>query len=279
MIKRFIKGNTQFVMWHLFRCAPFEIIAILLLSAAFLIFQVMSLWLIISWFGGEVLQPVKEVFGFESESNVYPVIAAICLVMASLMYLLAKLLTVNSIDKSIKKIEGRIPTGIVSPSSYKSLSKLMLALVDSLVPLVFILAVCIYWVALLPFLAPFIFLVLILIYFNFKKLIEYASKAVHRKVIIKKGTMYVGGEDHAALRKVMLLPAYINVSIYLIIGCLINITAVFSGEYTLENDTLNILLIITAVAIFRLKSFVGLVIKIGAHRRSTEKIIKILRLD
>lgn len=271
------KGNMSFLAFLLLKKAPSRLIFVVLLKVLFIAFQVFSLWVIVPWITGHVRPAVKDLVGVNAGSYIYPFLSALSLLLAGATTVLSRKITLDCIDLIIIDVEIFDKKKEILRSSYKSLLKLLLAIVDSCIPFIFILLVCFYWVVCAPLAAPAIFTTLFLVILYFKKTVK---KSIDVNSLGEKNIeveSYLMTEEYERLRRVLLFPMYVTFVTYLVMGVLICFLAIFVKNYTGDTANLRILLILTALAILRLRSFVGIVAKIGSYYRPVAPILKLLR--
>jgi hypothetical protein len=274
-LKTLYKGNLSYLYFLLLRLAPLRLIWVFLFKVLFILFQVSAISLIVSWYRGHIPDLLVTWIAVPTESNVYPGVSASLLVFASFCSLLARKLSLSSILKVEKYIEERIGETL-KPSTYKSIVKVLLSMIDLLVPLVFIAAVSIVWLVLYPVsLVPVLFFVFIFVLVM--KRTALISIGVMKKDGGRSDAEYISSGEHDKFFRILMLPQYLNFAIYLLMAALIFVLAVFIKNYFVYSHQLMILSIVTALAVLRLKSFLGIIVRIGAYYRSIADTVKLLK--
>ena len=259
----------------MFRLAPLGIIASFFLKGLFMLFQVSAIWILISWISGTMMPEIIDVVQLNVTSYLYPIFAGCLLTLASIFAFFSKWFALKSIKKLERHVVNLASGKEVSVSDFRNISKLMLAVIDSLVPFIFILCVLIAWSTKVYELLPLFFIVLLSLAFLFRVGIRYARRIF--KTTIEKADKYeyFDSEEHKKFHKILMIPHYIALVIFI----LISIAMVIASIWVSSSDNLisfGFLPIATAIAILQFKSFVGLIVRIGVYSENADRVCRFL---
>lgn len=278
-MKSLLKGNIFFMVRLLIKKNPFAVPSVILLKMMFILFQVSSIWLLISWIGGNVIPIAKNFLGVGSSSFIYPVISSCLFILSAVALAFSRyvgLQCIGNLELFVSSIAGGDKVTI---SDYKSLTKLLLAIIDALTPLFFMLCVIIAWAIIYPLLIPFIFFLFVMMLLLVRKGVGFSAKKLKSTLPKVGANEYIGSGQYVLFRSILMLPQYIIVVVYSAIAIFLIIFSVFIKNYFEEGSVhgLSFLLVVTALAFLQMKSFVTVLVKLGAYNSSAAKIAKLLK--
>jgi len=277
-LKSFLNNRVIYLFYLLVSLAGFRVALSLITKATFIGFQVLALWLTISWLSGTVLPSVKELLEFDDASIVYPVISGVLLFLASLASFVSRLIALQSINKLEDYIFGAINREDVLVSDYRNITKLLLALMDALIPLTLIIVVLIAWLVKLPELMPLLTLLVVLISLLLRVGARFSRTRFKYPVKRAKNIEYIGSDEHQKFYRILMLPQYLSLATYGLISVAM-VGIVISTQYMSVggNVGLGLLPIATALALLQFKSFVGLLVRLGVYSGSAYRVANLIR--
>jgi len=259
------------VLVALLRTSPLFLFISLLLKLSFLVLQVGSIWVIIMWVSGKVEPMLVDLIGVPPVSIIYPIVGGVGLVLSAILSLFSKMTAL----KAIYRFEGRVSEWgqskevKLSIGDFRNIVKLMLGLVDVLVPVLLIVLVVTAWIALLPYISIFFALLLLGGVYLLRKGVIISARLYRPGRRIRLYSEYVGSDEHDRFYNILLLPQYISVAIFGAVSLLIVFSVVMVKLHVTDSSGfLGILTIATAMAILQMRSFVSVIVRAGAFNKS-----------
>jgi hypothetical protein len=263
----------------LFRTSPFFVLASMFFKGLFLLTQVVSLMLIIGWAMGSVRAVIVEVIGVPPESVLFPCIGAAGFVLSTLFSLFSKQCALKATSAFETHILGKFDPNDHSLSSgdLNSIVKLMISIVDSVVPIVLILGVSVAWAVVKPYSVLIILILMSLMFWIIKKGIRFSSKRFRLKMIRPDIKDYVESDQHERFYGILLTSHYISIGMTIIISISLVISLVTAKEFLDFNSGYAArLLLVTGVAFLQARSFVGIIMRTGAYNKSLVTVHNIM---
>lgn len=275
---RFFDNTAVYLLWLLLRQAHISIFFAVAFKGLFILFQVSAIWIMISWVSGAMLPLVKGLLHLNDSSYVYLSIGWALLVFSSVAAFFSRWLALNGIKKLERYVSEKIKGKGLVVSDYRNLTKMMLGLIDAFVPAIFIGVVLAAWLIQMPeLLLPFIVLV-ILVGLFFRKGVRFSASKFKRAGGRIDPKRYIGSDDHQHFYQILMVSQYISLAIYTLIATSIVAALIFIQTFSESLLSLGILPIATAVAILQLKSFVGLLVRLGAYASNASRIAQLVKL-
>lgn len=278
-MKSILKGNVFFLVRLLLKLNPVSIFFVLGLKASFILFQVSSIWVLVSWIGGSVVQVIQDFVGSPSSSYVYPAMSAFFLVFAAISAALSRYVGLKCVSKVELCVNSVAKEGDVTVADYKNLTKLLLSMMDALIPSLFILVVVIIWGFIYPMIIPLICVLLVFLLQFFRRGVGVSAKKLKPLLSKVKAVDYVHSEQRLRFYSILMLPQYVIIAIYTLIAFFVLFLSVAVRSY-LDGGSihdLGLLLIVSALALMQLKSFVTVLVRSGAYNSSAVKIASLLK--
>jgi hypothetical protein len=274
-MKKLLNNSTFYFFRLMFRLAPVGVVGSVILKGVFILLQISAIWIMISWISGVMLPGVKGIVQLEVSSYIYPIISGCLLVLASLTAFCSKWLALKSIKRLEQHVAELTRGKDLLVSDYRNLSKLLLALIDSLVPFVFIFSVLFAWAVVVHELIPLFFISLVAVALLFRIGIRY-SRGVF-KTTVKKVNIddYFGSDEHKKFHQILMVPHYISLTIFILISIAMVIVAI-SLRSSDNLISFGFLPVATALAILQFKSFVGLLVRIGVYSENAIRITRFI---
>ena len=272
----FTRSSIAQLVVIMVKLAPLRMLVTISLKGMFLVCQVSAVWIMISWVAGSVLPAAESVLGASTESWLYPVLAGTLLIFAAVCSCAGRAVSLTGIKKVEYFILNNTKSDQLLVGDFRNLTKLLLAVTDSLVPMCFILAVILAWVIVIPTLAlPLAGLGLGILIF-FRRSTKFSAsqfKPGTRTASLKE---YVGSDEHEKFYKILMLPQYIAVVSYTFMAVALVIVVISIRSLASSNIELGLLPIASAVAILQFRAFIGLLVKFGAYTRNAAKIASLI---
>lgn len=259
----------------MFGLAPIGIISSVFLKGLFLLFQISAIWLMLSWISGTIMPEILDIVQHNVTSYLYPIFAGCILILGSFAAFFSKLFALNSIKKLEKHISQLTQGKDILVSDYRNVTKLMLVLIDSLVPFIFIISVLFVWTLKVNELVPLFFICTISLAFLFRTGIRYARGIF--KAAVKKIDKYeyFGSDEHKKFHQILMAPSYISLVIFILISIVMIVAAIWLSSSS-NLISFGFLPIATAIAILQFKSFVGLIVRIGVYSENANRVSRFL---
>lgn len=271
------KNNLFGLLGLLFRQAFFRVLGALAFKLYFILFQVASVWVIISWLNGSVIDVVQQLVGQDVTSFIYPLLASASLILAALCGFAARALGISSIKKVEVYVSKEVVAGNLLASDYRNMCKLLLALIEALVPALFIISVAFSWVFFYPILLVPIISLVALVLFVFVKGVRLSEGNFSTNGKRTKPEDYIGSDEYKRFYRVLMVPQYFSIIIYILMSVGILGVAYSIRNFSFDEFDLSILPIVSALALLQLKSFIGLLVRFGAYYRNAKKALLLMK--
>lgn len=245
----------------------------------FIAMQVLSVWFIFGWVGGDVNEHVLSVVGLPAASYVYLCIGAAGFIVSTVSSFLSKICALKATLKFESFVVERsffleVP---VTKGDLKSIVKLLISVLDVIVPLGVIFTVSVLWVLITPYaLVLFVFVLLSGVWI-LKKSVGFSAKRYKCVVMRGKLDRYLGSEEHLGFYKILLLPNYITLVLMSVMAVSIVLSIIAAKVYSdLHGASVGHMAILTGVALLQIKSFNGIILRAGAYNKSIAVIYGVL---
>lgn len=276
------KGKIVHILSILIKSSPQSVFFSMLFKALFLITQVASIGLIMSWALGHVKPFLVDIVGNDIDSIIYPSIGAFGFVASSVFSFFSKYFALKSTYNLEKKIIDRLvysDTKLI-PGNLKNVVKLMLAIVDNVVPIILLLGVSLVWAYIVPYSIIFVFLLLVAWLWILRRGVGISAKRYAGKRSRISVEEYIESEEHAQFYKILILPNYIFILLLFIISVSLVFTLSIAKSVIIDSSGVSTyLILLTGIAIIQTKSFVGIVLRVGAYNKSLICVDKVLSYD
>jgi len=262
----------------LFRVSPAQVILSMFFKVAFLATQLGSIWLTFYWVAGSIPTALVSSSGISPESNVWAFIGAGGLFLSSLISLMSKALALKATFRFEKVIleSGRIEEVSLLPGDLKNGVKVLLSLIDVTVPILLIVSLVVFWAIVNPYSILVIVALFFIGVFALKRGVNFSAGKYVRTGKRARITEYLESDEHNAFYKIMMLPSYISAVTFATISVSI-IASVLLAKEILASGSLYVdfILIATAITFLQMRSFVGVIQRLGAYKPSLSKLNKI----
>lgn len=264
---------------YFFRTAPLLFLASLGCRLFFILLQMASLWIIFSWVSGSVNAYFLEIVGQSADSYIYPGIGAAGLIGSTCFSLLSKMLALESTCKFEAKVVERnsslnLP---LTKGDLKNIVKLMISVLDIIIPLMLIVVVACLWTAITPYTLLIFSLVLFIGVWTSKKGVKFSANSFKNITATGQLNEYIGGHEHRRFYKILLLPHYVSLVIISMVAISVALSLVATKIYFNSHGmSIGHMAIITGVAFLQMKSFAGIIVRAGAYNKSLSAIHKII---
>lgn len=273
------KSKLVPVLVSFVKAAPILVTASMGFRFLFIAMQVASIWFIFGWVGGHVNTHVVSYVGVPSESYIYPCIGAIGFVCSTVFSLFSKVCALKATFKfECIVIEKCIANkSVMTKGDLKNIVKLMISVLDIVIPIGLIVVVSILW----AFITPYSLMIFILIVFSVLWLLKRGVifSAKRYKPISKRNNLdsYIGSEEHIGFYKILLLPNYIALALMAIVAVSIVLSLIATKLYFASHGShVGYMAILTGVAFLQLKSFSSIILRTGAYNKSLAAVHDIL---
>ncbi len=275
-MKKLLKNSTFYLFRLMFRLAHTGVIGAIIFKGVFILLQVIAVWMMISWISGSMLPAVKDIVQLDDSSYVYLAIAWLVMVSSSVSAFFSRWLALRSIRRlEIHIFELTQGSGLVV-SDYRNLSKVMLAITDAFVPIIFICGVSLVWLVKIPeLMLPFMVLVILLALF-FRKVVRFSAFTFKNKGRRVKPEEYIGSNEHQNFYQILMVSQYISLAIYTLIATGIVATLVLIHSFSNNLLNLGLLPVATALALLQFKSFVSLLVRLGAYASNASRVARLV---
>jgi len=245
----------------------------------FIAMQVLSIWFIFGWVGGSVNGHVLGIIGLPASSYVYPCIGAAGFIASTVFSLLSKICALKATLKfeQVVVLKSIALEAIVTKGDLKNIVKLLISVLDIVVPLGLIFAVSVLWVIITPY------TLILLVFFLFsgvwflKKGVGFSAKRYKPVTVRNKLDSYLGSEEHLGFYKILLLPNYIMLVLIAVIAVSIVLSIIATKIYfDLYGASVGHMAILTGVALLQIKSFNSIILRAGAYNKSITVINGVL---
>lgn len=273
------KGNVAFLIQLIIKLNPFGIACAVFFKACFILFQVISIWTLISWFSGAVVPQLQNIVGVSSDSYAYPALASLALIMASISNALSRYLGLKCVLKVEVLLERCSEGTDIRASDYKGVAKLLLALMDSLIPMLFILVIALFWLLLYPYAIPVVLLLFFLLLKLFKRAVAFSARRMKPLATRSTGVDYLNSAEHRHFHGILMIPQYITIVVYSFMALGVLLFSIFVKGY-MGGDVdswLGLLMIITAIAFIQFRSFISVAVRMGAYNSIALRVVPLLK--
>ena len=236
-----------------------------LFKSMFITAQAASLWLLIGWARGALPDFVVRLHIIEDESALYPFFCSLVFIASAFFSLFSKFLCIRSVQNLEADLFFRINTDFPSSSEWRNVAKLMISIVDSVIPLLLMIIVLSAWVVIFPVLfLPILFALLILLAIPAAG-VKLTKKAFNmpRKRVNKDS--YLGSPEYARFYRLLINPQIITVGVYGVVAIVVSLVAYLMKTYPVEIDGIEALPLITIIAFLQMKSMIGLIVRWGVY--------------
>ncbi len=274
MLSRAIGNNLYPLVRQLFLSSFGLILLSLFFRFTFSILQVVAIWVLIYWVNGNVPQSLLEATNIEQDSLVFPVACSLFLMLSAGASFLSKILAI----RAVKKFEENLcnDAAKVNFGDYWSVAKLLLSVVDAIIPVLFVIVVVILWSLEYPWMMAVALLLVFLGVWLLKKGVTYASPFYAINPNKNKGN-YLCSAERTRFYKILMVPQYISMVASMGVLLLLVASVMVSKLYIPVGDAYHsLLIIVTIMSLIQLKSFVGLVVKMGAYNKNVKNLVKSL---
>jgi len=272
------RQSVLFWMWFILCRSPLSIFLSLFARICFISFQAIAILILIGWLTGEVNFRIAGIFGFRQEGISYPILSGSMMLMASIFGIISRKMAIYTIRKIEIYAVNLDSTSQLTISDLRSFAKIMLALIDTLIPILLLLLTSIAWLWYFPWLTPFLILVAVGLFFLYRAIAKYSEKQIRAPSEKFSNIEYLTSAQRHRFYKILILPHYITLITYFLLASFV---VIFSIVLVGINDEsaraeIQILSIVTAIATFQLKSLVTVVVRIGAYGESSRKVAKVV---
>lgn len=249
------------------------------LKVSFLVVQLGSIWLIFYWVTGNVPSALVEKTGVPVESYFYAFLGAGLLFLSSLLGLASRFVALKATLRLEKVIlaEVRAKEFPLLPGDLKNIVKVMLSLIDITVPVLLIIAVIVCWSLVLPYSLLAVLVLLVIGFVAIRSGVGYSAGKYRRTGKRVSIAEYLSSNEHISFYRVLLLPNYISMVIFGVISISIVLSVYIARQYFDGGSWYtDLLMIATAITFLQMRSFAGIIQRVGAYSDSLAKIDKIL---
>ncbi|WP_085920298.1 hypothetical protein [Halomonas sp. CSM-2] len=269
------KSKLTTVLVRFVKTAPLLVFASIGFRLLFILLQVASIWFVFGWIGGSVNPFIMKLVGMPVGSYVYPCIGALGFIGSTFFLLIGKICSL----KATFKFENYIVKNNINMKSsvtkgdLKNLVKLMISVIDVMVPISLIVAVSALWVFITPYMLILIFLMLCLGIWLIRKGVGFSAKRYKTTPTRKNIDSYVGSDEHIGFYKMLLLPNYIMLASMSIIAVAIVSSLIATKIYfSSYGEQIGYMAILTGVAFLQMRSFSTIIVRAGAYNKSLSLI-------
>lgn len=274
-----LSGTLPSLIVLLFRVAPALVVLSMGLKVAFLVVQLGSVWLIFYWVTGSIPDPLVDSIGFPVESSIYALLGAGCLFFSSLLGLASRYIALKatfSLERSLLSI--REPEGLrLLPGDLKNIVKVILSLIDITVPMLLIVSVVVCWALVLPYSLAAVIVLLFVGCYAIRGGIRHSAVKYRQPKSRVTVAEYLKSQEHVSFYRILLLPSYISTVIFAVISISIVLSVIIARHF-FDGGTwyTDLLIIATAITFLQMRSFAGIIQRVGAYKISLGKINKLL---
>ena len=252
------------------------------LRIASLIMQAMSVGLLLSWLLDSLPEIINEYISNSVPHYLIPIVSVLIFFCSSILTVLSKKITLHAIFLFEKYVFLVKSVEDISLHEYGGIARVLLSLVDALVPLLLILLVGSLWVYQYPSSTSYIVLFLLLTGAGIAAIIDYISTKHEGSVEksraerrLPKNEILKIQDDRRYFYRIIILPQYTSVLMYFVVSLIIAASLVFIKEYYSEEKGLlsSFLPLLTIVSILQLSSMVTLLMRVGMFRELIGKLV------
>jgi len=241
------------------------------------VLQMGAMWLVIYWVNGNLPIVLVEIINLDQESLIFPVVGSLFLILSAVLSLLSKLFGITAVKKFEKKISNDDIK--INSSDYRNVAKLLLSVIDVIVPAVLLTTVVILWSLEYAWLIILAVLLGFLGIWILKKGVSYVSPFYVIKPHNNKSG-YLHSAERIRFYKILMVPQYISMAVFLAISIILVAVAIASKSYVdISSGFHSLLVIMTIVSLLQLRSFVGLMVKMGAYKGNVANMNKLRLLQ
>jgi hypothetical protein len=275
-MKSLLNSSLLYLIKQILWQAPVDVISAVGFKGLFLLFQISSIWIMISWVSGNMLPAVKGIIQLNDSSYVYLAVGWLLLIAASASSLLSRWLALRGVGKLEQYVGDRAGGSVILVSDYRNLTKVMLGVIDAIVPFVFITCVLVAWIIVQPGLIFPIVMLVILVGFLFRKGIVFSAEKFENKGEKVKPEEYLGSTQHKSFKQILMVSQYISLVVYALIATgIVGVLVIIDSLGSLH--TIGLLPVATAIALLQFKSFISLLVRLGAYVDSVLKVSEVLK--
>lgn len=273
------KSKLAPVLVSFVKSAPILILSSMGFRFLFIVLQVASIWFIFGWVGGHVNQHILNLVELSVDSYIYPCIGALGFIGSTIFSLFSKICALKAtfrFERSI--VEQNVNLNVVmTTGDLKNIVKLMISILDVMVPLGLIVAVSAIWVFITPYMLILILFMLFLGVWSLKKGVGFSAKRYRPISTRNKLDSYVGSEEHLSFYKILILPNYITLVLMTIIAVAIVASLVATKLYFASHGgQVGYMAILTGVAFLQMRSFSSIILRAGAYNKSLLAVYNVL---
>ncbi|MCQ4268865.1 hypothetical protein NAV28_16710 [Pseudomonas stutzeri] len=253
------------------KSAPMLVLASMGFRFLFIAMQVVSIWFIFGWVGGHVNPHVLELVGLPAESYVYPCFGALGFICSTLFSLFSKVCALKATLKFERFIVEKNTTLQIAlnKGDLKNIVKLMISVLDVVVPLGLITAVSVLWALITPYTLILVLFILLFGVWFLKKSVGFSAKRYKLVSVRNRLDSYMGSEEHLGFYKILLLPNYIALVLVAIIGVSIVLSLIATRLYFASHGSqVGYMAILTGVAFLQIRSFASIILRAAAYNKS-----------
>jgi|GEM_PF-5014847 len=275
-MKRFLDNSLLSLLKHLLSKAPFYVISAVGFKGLFLLFQISSIWIMVSWVNGTMLPVLKGVIQLDDSSYVYLAVGWLLLISSSVSSLFSRWLALRAVRILEQHIGDRVESGALLVADYRNITKVMIGVIDAVVPFVFITGVLVAWLLLQPGLFFPIIVLVVFVAFLFRKGVSFSAAKFKNKGTRVKPEDYLGSGQHKHFYQILMVSQYISLTMYSLIATgIVGVLVIIESLGRLH--TIGLLPVATAIALLQFKSFIGLLVRLGAYIGSVSKAATLIK--
>lgn len=278
-MRSFYKSKLAPVLMSFLKAAPMLVLTSMGLRVLFISIQVISIWFIFGWVGGNVNQHVVNSLGFSASSYIYPFLGAGGFIASSFLSLLSKVFILKAAFKFEGNIvksysESKVP---LTKGDMKNVVKLVISVTDTVVPIALIVIASVMWAFITPYVLVLVFLLFIVGVWLLKKGAIFSAKRYSPTKSKIKIDGYVGSEEQSNFYKALILPNYISVAVIAVVSISIVASLVATKIYfATHGSKIGHMAIITGVAFLQMRSFSGIILRVGAYNKSLAAVHSVI---
>lgn len=253
------------------KSAPILVFASMGFRFLFIAMQVVSIWFIFGWVAGHVNQHVLDLVGLPAEAYVYPCFGALGFICSTVFSLFSKKCALKATFRFERQLveKNMALKVLMTKGDLKNIVKLMISVLDAVVPLGLIIAVSVLWAFITPYTLILVFFIFLSGLWFLKKGVGFSAKRYKPVSNRNKLDSYVGSEEHVGFYKILLLPNYITLVLVAIIAVSIVLSLIATKLYFASHGSqVGHMAILTGVAFLQIKSFSSIILRAGAYNKS-----------
>lgn len=275
MLSKTLGNNLYPLVVLLFRSSFGLILVGLFFRVAYSLLQVAAIWIVIHWVNGSLPGVLIEAISLGQGSMMFPIACSFFLILSAGASLLSKALAIGAVKNFEKKVCNDAVK--ISFGDYRNVAKLLLSVVDAIIPVLLVIVVVILWSLEYSWLLAVAFLFFLAGVWLLKKGVSYASPFYAIKPNKDKGS-YLYSSERIRFYKILMVPQYISMVASIGISLALVASAIASKLYVdLSSGFHSLLIIATIVSCLQVRSFVGLMVKMGAYNKSATYVNELLK--